>query len=418
MQRLCEQAASTAAELGTEPSSYRGLSPFNSTRRNEPFQALDLFQPASTGLRQLNHFDTRFGVNSADSFVLQFIFNFLERLPTPAFSQTAFDEVWGEFSAELEDEYWQYFVVSNLKNFRSSDEVLDLTDGVRIHSRNYLALSELLGWSDTQIEATLGRDWHEGGIGSHVIIATSRLAKAHDNLVLANDPDSWPKLFRTLLAMRLTKAGFVTHGRIFFGRRARFRFGLGGISSSGYSRWEPGTEYQLSIADLPSVRAAYDALKVLDSMGEKVRALSLALRAFSSIYGRDHFRPEDRLVDSITAIEALLRIDTDLSFRSSFQVAGLLAADDDERVVIFRELRTFYDTRSKVVHGGELKAKHSEALQNYERLLELVRQLLSGFVQATASGVLPKDFYQEIDASLQHTAKREALRAMLSWTSE
>jgi hypothetical protein len=415
MQRLCEQAVDTSMQRGTQPSSYRGLSPFNDTRRNEPFQGLELFSTVSAGLCDMPNFRSRMGVTSADNFVLQFIFNFLGRLPAGHFDQAVFDEVWSELSAELVDPNWTYLAVCNLKNFKSPDESLALGDGVVIRSRNYDALTGMLGWTENYIEATLGRDWEEGGFGSHVMIVESSLPKSPDNLTLVNAPDSFLKVFRCLLAMRLTKAGFVSPGRIFFTRRARFRFGLGGISSSGYSRWEPGTEYELSAADVPALRIRYDALEALDKMGDKVRALNLALRAFTSIYGRDHFRAEDRLVDAITAIEASLRLDTDLSFRSSFQVAGLLAADDEERVTIFREMRTFYDTRSKVVHGGDLKPKHTTALQNYERLVELVRQMLSGFVRATASGAFPGDFYEEIDASLQHTARRAALRAALGW---
>lgn len=215
--------------------------------------------------------------------------------------------------------------------------------------------------------------------------------------------------------MRLTKPGFVSPGRIFFTRRERFRYGLAGITSSGYSRWEPGTVYELSAPDLPALQSAYENLKAPDNLGDEVRALNLALRASTSIYGRDHFRAEDRLVDAITAIEASLRLDTELSFRSSFQVAGLLAADDEERVTIFREMRTFYDTRNKVVHGGLFETRHTAALQNYERLIDIVRQMLAGFVRATASGNFPEDFYEELDAVLQHNARRAALRASFGW---
>ena len=416
MQELCEQAADIVKRSGTDPSSYRGLSPFNDTRRNEPFLGLPAFSTASTALHDIPEFDSLVGAANADNFALQFIFNLLGQLSTAAFDQAAFDVVWDDLTGELGNPDWTYFAVCNLKNFSCPDDTMVLADGVLIRSRSYTALGTLLGWTEPYIEATLGRDWTEGGFGSHVLIAESRLAKSPDNLVLANDPASVIKLGRTLLAMRLSKAGFVTPGRIFFTRKGKFRFGLGGITSSGQSRWEPGTTYELTAADLSLIQATYDALKTLDAMGNKVRALSLALRAFTSIYQRDHFRAEDRLVDSVTAIEAVLRLDTDLSFRSSFQVAGLLATNDDDRVAIFREMKTFYDTRSKVVHGGELKAKHTAALQNYERLLDLVRWLLSGFVRATAVGTVPQDFYEEVDGSLQHSVRRAELRAAFGWS--
>jgi hypothetical protein len=416
LRQLCEKAADVVAQAGIEPSSYRGLSPFNDTSRNAPFLALPNFVPATEALHHVPDFDSRVGPATADNFALQFVFNFLGRLPNAAFDQAAFEEVWNELTSELADPNWTYFSICNLKNFTCADESVVLGDGVLIRSRNYSVLSALLGKDENYIDATLGRDWMEGGTGSHVMIVETRLAKHPDNLVLGNDPESLGKLSRALLAMRLSKSGFVSPGRIFFIRKAMFRFGLGGITSTGQSRRDFSTSYELTSADVALIQGAYTALKTLEGMGDKTRALSLALRVFSSIYERDHFRADDRLVDSVTAIEAALRLDTDLSFRSSFQVAGLLAGSDDDRATIFRDMKTFYDTRSKVVHGGELKPKHTAALQGYERLVDLVRRLLSGFVTATASGAIPQGFYEEIDASLQHSVRRAAIRAAFGWT--
>jgi hypothetical protein len=416
LRRLCVDAVGWVAQAGVRPSSYRRLSPFNDPRRNESFISLSTFAPASAALHAVPHFDERIGARAADNFALQFVFNFLGRLRRPIFDEALFDVVWDELTTELADPDWTYLCVCNLKNLTCPEDSIALGDGVLVHSRDYAALSALLGKDEAYIDSTLGHDWMEGHGGTHVMIAEARLAKAPENLVQSNDVTSLAKLHRAILAMRLVKPGFVTPGRIFFLRKARFRFGLDAIMSSGLSRWNFGTESDLAARDVPAVQAMCAALEALDAMGSDTRSLKLALRAFSSIYDRESFRAEDRLVDSVTAIEAALRLDTDLSFRSSFQVAGLLASDDDERITIFRDMRTFYDARSKVVHGGILKSKHIDALQNYERLVDLVRRLLAGFVRATAAAAFPKKFYEEIDAALQHPVQRAALRAPFGWT--
>ncbi len=115
-------------------------------------------------------------------------------------------------------------------------------------------------------------------------------------------------------------------------------------------------------------------------------------------------------MDAITAIEAILRLDIELSFRSSFQVAGLLAQNDDERIKIFDEMRGYYDTRSKVVHGGDLKPKHVEIISNHEQLVEFVRRLLRGFIWLVIKDEVSEGFYKSLDGLLQHSSKRSELR--------
>jgi hypothetical protein len=78
-------------------------------------------------------------------------------------------------------------------------------------------------------------------------------------------------------------------------------------------------------------------------------------------------------------------------------------------------MKEFYDTRSRIVHGGQLKLKHQERLQRVEELRSIVRQLLRCFVAFAAA---PPDgygklFWQELDAALVDAQQRERLRAAL-----
>jgi hypothetical protein len=102
-------------------------------------------------------------------------------------------------------------------------------------------------------------------------------------------------------------------------------------------------------------------------------------------YDRWPSHPESQLLDAITALEAVLGTEAELSFRLAFRVSGLLAATDDERARLLKLIKGFYDTRSRVVHGGALKQKHKQHLGMIDDLRSLVRRLLRSFVAFGAS---------------------------------
>jgi len=70
--------------------------------------------------------------------------------------------------------------------------------------------------------------------------------------------------------------------------------------------------------------------------------------------------PDSRLLDSVAALEAVLGSGTEVSFKLAFRVATLLADTDAQRSELLDHMKGFYDTRSALVHGGRLKAKHQD----------------------------------------------------------
>jgi hypothetical protein len=79
--------------------------------------------------------------------------------------------------------------------------------------------------------------------------------------------------------------------------------------------------------------------------------IALALRRFG--YGYERTRREDRLMDHVIAIEALLddQDQHELSYRLSLRVAALLATNAVDRKTIFNRIRFAYDVRSAIAHG-------------------------------------------------------------------
>ena len=85
---------------------------------------------------------------------------------------------------------------------------------------------------------------------------------------------------------------------------------------------------------------------------------------------------------------------------------------------IFDRMRSYYDTRSKIVHGSQLREKHQSDLQNQEPLLQWTRLLLLGFLQLADRGLLDDAFYDDLDAALLHEEKRGQLRTRMGLVSD
>ena len=112
-------------------------------------------------------------------------------------------------------------------------------------------------------------------------------------------------------------------------------------------------------------------------------------------------------------MEALLPTNSELSFKLAFRVAGILGKDDTSRVKYLRDMKSYYQTRSNIVHGGRLKIKDNLLIQDDGPLRTIVRDLLVGFLHLAESSEfnMGKKFYDEqLDAILLHSTKREELR--------
>ena len=175
-----------------------------------------------------------------------------------------------------------------------------------------------------------------------------------------------------------------------------------------------GATYLLETSDIQPIQDLYRLIERFQSSHEaRLPNIGLALRAFSSIYGRSWSQGADRVVDGVTALEALLPTNAELTFMLAFRVSGLLANDDNERVRYFNNMKAYYGTRSKVVHGSSLNNKDRELIQDDEPLRAVVRRLLVAFLHLAESPKvqLGKKFYDEqLDQTLLHSERRTELQ--------
>ena len=110
--------------------------------------------------------------------------------------------------------------------------------------------------------------------------------------------------------------------------------------------------------------------------GKEDRSTELAIRRTAASLGiaGGRFGAEDRLIDASVALEAMYGpLDSgDVTRKISQRAAWLLGQSDDERRAISRAMKSFYRTRSKVVHGTVSKDQR-------KRERELAGALASGW---------------------------------------
>jgi hypothetical protein len=384
--------------------------------RDAQITSLASFDKAKRAVASIPDFAARFGTQESTRVVLQFVYQYFAGVGSVGYEQAAFEALWAAFTAELEDPRWVTRGVANVKNFTSDNLNLDLGDGIAIRGRSFAALASL-GFAPAILER-LSEDWRGHGASSFVLVAEHSVLKEPENIIALDSGTVWAKAIRAVGALRLAGEGSISIGPMWMIRAARFNLGISGIHWFGVSIPGAGTQYAWSDKAGKLYPQIYRELAQLEreGYGRSPGSLAVALRAFMATYDRWPPGPDSQLLDAVTSLEALLGTETEISFKLAFRVAALLADSDGKRAELLKVIKEFYDTRSRLVHGGELKEKHQLRLAKVDDLRSLVRRLLRSFVTFAASppGTYDKSFFKDqLDLARVDASEREKLRAAL-----
>jgi hypothetical protein len=352
---------------------------------------------------------------------LQFIYQLFPRVSTRGVGEDM-RRLWRRFIAELQVPVWVYRGVANLRNFEVDQNVTDplgLVGGVTIRGRAFGVLGSL-GFNEFTLDDLTDDWWEGGGSSSYVICVDHTLAKSPENLI-RGDATGIVAAQQAITCLRLVACGDVAMGPMWFTRSSKFDVGFGsGRMRGGWSVPTLGrAQYRLTRAIAREVRSLQPAVRYLGehSYERGPGNLDVALQFFLSSYDRFSTNQQSQLVDVITAAEALLGTDTEISFRLAFRVAGLLGRTAAERVQIFTDMKRFYAIRSKIVHGDRLTETQGKRLERVDDARDHVRRLLVAFVRLAASSLpttYTKQFFKEgLDAELQdEQGRRHMLREL------
>lgn len=412
---LLSAVVEAANSKGMELERLRGVALYNG-QKDQFITSIPQFAAVESGVKELERMPKMYGVAQSHRIALQFVYEYFDRANGVVCNSAALDTLWEDFITELDTPVWITRSVTNLRYFQCKEHPVDLGDGVSILGRNPEVLASL-GFEPGIVER-LNADWSGFGASSFVLVAEVTDPKRPENFLTTNGSGVWLKTARAIGAMRLIAGGDIGGSVAFHQLVARFNFGIGGISSTGPTVQTMGSSYTWASAQGAAYDSTYAALARLEKIGygKAPGNLDLALRSFMATYDRYPTAIDTKLVDSITALEAILGTDSEISFKLSYRVASLLASDDDQRAILLRTVKDFYNVRSRIVHGGHLSPKQNKSLAAVDELRDLVRRLLYSFVQFAANDkpTLSKGYFaEELDAALIHAQSRENLRKLL-----
>jgi hypothetical protein len=213
-----------------------------------------------------------------------------------------------------------------------------------------------------------------------------------------------------LRSLRLFKPGRLVAGDTFLlGRHAAVGEGAWGTMTTqrashmiidyGVLPFQKGS-YTLSSSDIPFfnvfTKALLPVLQSLQTPKHLVEPSSLEVAL--TLYGRDEFDEHVTVLNCLTALEALLTNETnaELSYRLSLRVANLLDSDDASRMKTFKDMKEFYDLRSKIIHGSEFKlsVKLQTRLQQVDSLRDIVRRTILSVMAVTLNTDMTKSRFE------------------------
>lgn len=412
---LLTEASAMAVDQKLPINELRGTAFFD-MERDARFTNLTSFATTASALLTIPNFETRYGAAEANRILLQIIYGYFRRADSVQVNDDTFTELWHDFSAEMKETHWVYRGVANLRHFDKEGsplEVLELGDGITVRGRSRTDLTSL-GFDD-HVWDRISEDWSTPfGSSSYVLVAEHRALKEPGNLIEMDSYSSVTKALRAVQVLRLSGPGWVSIGPMWMTRAARFNVGIGGLTQSGFSMRTSGTKFVWTDSLKDRYSTIYGQLVQLEKQGygRAPGNLDVALRVFDRLPAAQ----DAQLLDAITTLEAIFGIDSELSFRLAFRVSGLLAENEEQRGELFDSMRQFYDTRSTIVHGGNLRGKHREDLGKIEELRSLVRQLLRSFIAFAVNppvGYSKRFFKERLDTALLNAAEREKLRTAL-----
>lgn len=268
------------------------------------------------------------------------------------FDDTKFNKIYHEMEDYFHSDTLRKRIVAPLTDFGMEGDAIALGDGLSIErlssaereefaSRSFIlplppfGILGPTGWEEFALEfyakvpkvigelPSLGRRFQE--------IATNQCDEA-------------------IAALRLFKSGAVRYNSINFMRVAWEPDSFGGVIVKPPTA-SIGSRYELPAKSISAFESFWGDFRRQRS--RKRRRIDLALRRFNLAY--DRILPEDRLIDYMVALEALLLTgeeQQELAYKLGLRGAVLLGENSDARFEIFSRLRRAYAVRSNVVHGG------------------------------------------------------------------
>jgi hypothetical protein len=297
--------------------------------------------------------------------------------------EAVFEAVWERFEKDITGDDYLYTELAPVFLTEGNEPKLELPGPVFLYKWGN---EELKGLLPPKINVDIVEDLLRAGPygPGYVLVAREKVKKTPKNFLSINLPRFVlsQRISAAVDVMRLYAKGDIYLGPVYGFREPQHEYitVLGTYSIQRQNQIIPfGEKYNVDAIDLVAIRKIYDSFETLKSF-KNWSNIFLALRRFVASYSRLH-RKEDVLIDLVIVLEALLVSGPEqVGHKLASNAAALLVQEGEDKLILYKKLKKYYDIRSKLVHGGEIKQKEREYLKGLPELKEMTRRLLVGFM--------------------------------------
>lgn len=269
--------------------------------------------------------------------IIEFLSRFVEEIKSFNYSDEDFIEFYKQYEDYLYAKELKFKSFSHLENFQCELDEIDLGDNLKIRKYSKVEIERLWHYSmNIPLREILYMNFF-----IEIVYSTKKgepLSHKHSN-----------EIFNKFIScMRLLKSGNCGFNMLY---EIPLMWSNTGISAGGslYKKTFLGEKYELNKSEIERLRKFWNDFKKIDNNCD---FLSIAIRRFNYAYERK--RQEDKLIDYITAFEALFSEGSgDLRYKIPIRVARLLETDIGPRKKVQSNMKAGYDARSNIVHGNK-----------------------------------------------------------------
>jgi hypothetical protein len=315
---------------------------------------------------------------------------------------------WTKFVKAIASPEAVFWSVSNVAGIKLPGDETRLPDGLTLVPREPDLLHKRFPWWHDWLDETLKAETPFHDIET-VLVHEWHQPRTPDGWALTTSGNPSAPMDRLLSALRLAGTSNLWVGPKYMGRAGTFDSRA--VMTHIGPNMRPFTE-ALSF-NRRRVLNYYLTLKALDSRLEKdLSHIGTALRRFNQAFDRAYPLAADALVDDVTALEGLVGRDApELRFSLAFRVSAMLERSDVGRSRMFQDVSDFYNTRSRIVHGDQLKPKEGALISREDDLRAIVRRLVSGLLACAGTDYDPTPNF--IDKTLDGLLMAEGSRRKL-----
>ena len=230
------------------------------------------------------------------------------------------------------------------------------------------------------------------------------------NLGSAQNGNVNNQLVDLITALRLYQKGRIVAGLLTSAAFHNSEWSIGGstiwTSVSNILFFEEEPTYKLRQSDLPEVSTLFQNIRQWRASGI-INNAEIALERFHSAY---HDDIKDRIIDQMIAFESLyLGNEQELTYKLAMRTAFLLRKRGDYRKIIFTNMKTAYNYRSRIVHGDNPPSKATLRVI-VPKTEDYLRQSIQRFLVLLSQGMSLGQIRGKLDENILSNGKILALR--------